>query len=590
MKIKLWTFALVAVLIGGCYNFLAQKRWCLFLFIYLFYLFILFMTGTFTNKLSDYRFNMENTLDKALSNPRPEEGSNCSDESGEDGSSVDLRAAERTLDEMSGEEGDGNDYSMEDGYTATGSTIKPLLCETELGEVEACSSRGPWAGRFQLPGTGQYEEIREANIKRYEVATIYGSKPSCGFNESFRNLGDNRHTLAKDINNTKKKLNISHSFDPQKFLCIGCAKPHPVGRLGEQKAPFFILSDQCLPPLAPPMGQGGCLTFTRVEDGTLAEICDVFEEAISGKWLPKGTGLAISAGGHLARVGTAAYAADLVVAVNRLKKLLPPASFVAHGPMAFACGLSDPGLIRSVSDICTWQCVMAKEGVVGDFLPISNKATVRLIERWGTVGVQTPFPLRFQLPINMATGQLKNWLSDSPDGLPLATLNTEEGDEAELLYYLCTEVNRLLGSNLDTQVCTTRDVKEGGASSPENLIFVGNKHGERLAKAAAAMGKDASYIPLPNISEVEIRCCARSVREKIAEIPPGCRQNSLVVFSILDDKLYMARSSEGGQTPCRSDKKGVTHVEGKLILALESGWLKEVLSSYQPLLEACVGV
>ncbi len=124
----------------------------------------------------------------------------------------------------------------------------------------------------------------------------------------------------------------------------------------------------------------------------------------------------------MARVGAAAYVADLVVVITRIKKMLPPASFVDYGPLVVACGISDPGLIRAVSDICNWQCALAREGVVGDFLPISNMATIRLIERCRAVGIQAPFPFRLQLPANMAMGQLKNWLSDSPEGLPLSSL------------------------------------------------------------------------------------------------------------------------------------------------------------------------
>ncbi len=407
---------------------------------------------------------MEGAAAMPVLNTRETESSSSSDESGQ--WDDDLKAVARTLDDDSGAEDGGdvtaNESAMEEEVSAsdTATGIKPLLCDTELGETAGGSS-GPWAGRFQRPNSGPYEDIREENKKRYVATTIYGTSVANSFNESFRNLGDHRHTLAREVNSHKKKLNISYSFDQHKFMCFGCAKPHPVGKLGEQTAPFFVLSDQCLPPLAPPSGQGGCLSFIRVEDGTLAELYEVFEEAMRGKWLPKGTGVAISAGGHLARVGTAAYATDLVVVINKIKKMLPPASFVAHGPMIFACGISDPGLIRAVSDICNWQCVLAKEGVVGDFLPISNKATIRLIERRGTVGIQAPFPLRLQLPANMATGLQKSWLSDSPDGLPLATLPVEEGDEAELLYFLCTEINRLLGTNLDTQVCTTREVKGG---------------------------------------------------------------------------------------------------------------------------------
>ncbi len=502
-----------------------------------------------------------------------------------------LAAAAKTLDEDSGGEGRPGTSREDSERPIFGSkNHKPLVAEAELGEDTSTGKPGPWAGRFQRPSTDAYDTIREANTKKYEAVGLYEKNGVAGFTDSFRNLGDGRHTLVKEVNNNTKMRNYSYSFDVQKFVCIGCAAPHPVGKLGQQKAPFFLLSDQCMPPLCPPLGTGGCITVLRVEDGSLGEIVEALEEAIRGRWLPQGTGVAISAGGHLARVGVASYAQDLVEAINKLKRILPPASFVAHGPVAFARGISDPGIIRAVSDICTWQCALAKEGVVGDFLPISNKASIRLIERKGTVGIQTPYSYRVGLPANMATGPKRIWHSDGPEELPLATLPLDEDDEAELLYYLCTEANRMLGSNLDTQLCTKREVVEGGASRPENLIFVGNRHAERMATAAAAMGKEAAFIPLPNSSEVEVHNCARSVREKIAEMPPVKRANSLLVFAILDERLYMARSSEGGLTPCNQVKKGIVHVEGRLTLALETSWLKEVLGQYAPLLEAGEGL
>ena len=228
------------------------------------------------------------------------------------------------------------------------------------------------------------------------------------------------------------------------------------GKVAVRKCQFSCCRTSVHPPLAPPLGAGGCLAIIRVEDASLAEIVSVFEETINDRWMPKGTVVTISAGGHLANVGAAAYASDLVEAVNRIKRLLPPGSFVAHGLIAFACGINDPGIIRAVSDICTWQCVLSREGVVGDFLPITNKATIRLMERKGIVGNQTPLPLRISLPANMATGKTKTWNSAGVMELPLATLPLGEDDEAELLYYMCTELNRILDSGLATQLAVNR--------------------------------------------------------------------------------------------------------------------------------------
>ena len=75
------------------------------------------------------------------------------------------------------------------------------------------------------------------------------------------------------------------------------------------------------------------------------------------------------------------------------------------------------------------------------------------------------------------------------------------------------------------------------------------------------------------------------MRERVAAIPPVKRAHSLIIYTLLDEKMYMARSAEGGQNPCRPPKKGIIHVEGKLVLA-ESSWIKDILASFAPILNA----
>ena len=67
-----------------------------------------------------------------------------------------------------------------------------------------------------------------------------------------------------------------------------------VGQNEGQQAPVFVLMDQ--------MG------ILRIEDGSLKELADLFVETVNCKKLPRETEVAISAGGHIARVGVASYA------------------------------------------------------------------------------------------------------------------------------------------------------------------------------------------------------------------------------------------------------------------------------------------
>ncbi len=201
--------------------------------------------------------------------------------------------------------------------------------------------------------------------------------------------------------------------------------------------------------------------------------------------------------------------------------------------------------IRAIADVCTWQAVMAKKNAVGDFLPMANMAPVRLLERRGTAGLQPTFHMQISLPANMAGTLKKVWSSCGAD-LPLATVPLEEGDAAELLYYLTTEINRKLQVGLGTQISTT---PLSSRNICENIMFFGNCHAEKLAIAAQSTGRRVELIKVPAIKEVEIRFAAIALREMLSSIPQAKRVNTLVVFAILDEKGYMTKTAECALVP-----------------------------------------
>ncbi len=138
--------------------------------------------------------------------------------------------------------------------------------------------------------------------------------------------------------------------------------------------PKIIVTDQCFPPLATPEGAGGCFGILRVEDASLLELADTLVSTALNRWLPRGTIVLISSGSYLAKVGVAQYGQDLVEAVNRIKRALPPTSFVGHGPMMFMNGLDNMGTIRAVSDICHWLAFLEEKRL----LVISSLLQTRL--------------------------------------------------------------------------------------------------------------------------------------------------------------------------------------------------------------------
>jgi len=374
------------------------------------------------------------------------------------------------------------------------------------------------------------------------------------------------------VNNWGSRQNITYSFDPRKYSCLTCPTAHPVGKGAGQVKPVFMLYDQCIAAMAPPAAGGGCLSIIRIEDGTLAELADHFATVCTGRWLPAGTAVVMAAGGQLARIGTAEYAAAVVAAVNKVKRFLPAGSFVSHGPLFFNTGISTPAIVRSVAEIASWQVAMDRDGAVGDFLPIANTAVVRMMERRG-IGKQASYTHRLGLPANMAGLQTKVWESTGSPTLPEATEALTEEDEAELFYLLATELNRKLAAGLDSKFITARTVADSLATT-RVVVCVGGQHAGGLARAATRAGYSATLVPMqPNPDAGEVAHSARLLREAVEAIAPSLRPAVLVVMSFLDEVTYMVKTQEGGLVPLRDPKRDKVHVHGKLSMA--SGELLE---------------
>ena len=74
----------------------------------------------------------------------------------------------------------------------------------------------------------------------------------------------------------------------------------------------IFCSDQCFPACLPASSGGQCCAIIRVEDGGLHKIIAATRNILGGKKLPVGSVILLCSASHLARVGTAKYASDLV--------------------------------------------------------------------------------------------------------------------------------------------------------------------------------------------------------------------------------------------------------------------------------------
>ena len=73
--------------------------------------------------------------------------------------------------------------------------------------------------------------------------------------------------------------------------------------------------------------------------------------------------------------------------------------------------------------------------------------------------------------------------------------------------------------------------------------------------------------------------------EAIGKTPMSHRASSQVIYCMLDEAIYMAKTAEGGWTPLKPPKKQIQHVEGELTVAPRER-IKEICSLLNPLFAA----
>jgi hypothetical protein len=100
---------------------------------------------------------------------------------------------------------------------------------------------------------------------------------------SFINENDKRHNYTVHRHDHANSRNISFSFNPETLIFTTCPGEHRVLRrtlegmdVGMDNPPLFVLTDQNFPPMVPAEGEGECLKIIQVENGSLADLVEVF--------------------------------------------------------------------------------------------------------------------------------------------------------------------------------------------------------------------------------------------------------------------------------------------------------------------------
>ena len=116
----------------------------------------------------------------------------------------------------------------------------------------------------------------------------------------------------------------------------------------------FILSDQSFPASLPTGGEGNCLHIIRLEDGSIPDLTNIFLDSLAPFGIPAGTVVLLHSLSHLAWVGPAAYAEDLVRARQRITNMYQSGILVLHGLPLSASGSTDSNIVNDLTAVSDW--------------------------------------------------------------------------------------------------------------------------------------------------------------------------------------------------------------------------------------------
>ena len=162
--------------------------------------------------------------------------------------------------------------------------------------------------------------------------------------------------------NLLRKTTVSHSFDPQRKVCVLCSErgPHPVlGREAgdnrrQAEREVILLGDQALPPLLPSSSELNCMRIIRLEFGSLHQLVSILLDLLEGRKLCPGSLILLFSVTHIAQVGIAGYIEDLVASKKRLTEKLGDSIYVSTAPPLLLCGLDREESIRDIFNLQEW--------------------------------------------------------------------------------------------------------------------------------------------------------------------------------------------------------------------------------------------
>jgi hypothetical protein len=391
------------------------------------------------------------------------------------------------------------------------------------------------------PGTGFNDNLFQA-IRKLRAATLaprHLGAPAApaGSSSSLISTGTVNADICHYRNVYDSKMNLSFSFEPRGLTCFNCTGgPHHI--LGEEYQPAcIILCDQHFPAALPADEGLRCPAIIRAEDATISDLVTCFRKTMGKSKLPVGTVIMIGSFSHLARVGSAAYAADLQVALTALEDDYGGRIRTVHALPFPSSKIEDVVAIRAMCDIMDWLSNIDKRAKY--FLPETQGAVrEKLLCSQTGRNVLSTVVLPLRLPAGFKSKDVAAFSLGGDARLSQSIPACEGPALVELLAVMLQELNANFSLNLDTKP-DMNGVKKHctpATTSGVPIVVAGSSHAARLAGALAKQNENVSDLSISGwkLSEANANSLAEDIAEKLEESD----NKGAVVLQLFDNSIF----------------------------------------------------
>jgi hypothetical protein len=289
---------------------------------------------------------------------------------------------------------------------------------------------------------------------------------------------------------------------------------------------------------------------------------------------------------HMARVGTEAYAEDILIATSKIKAVLGQQIEVVPLPHLFAAGCTDPLAIRTAAEFTSWAAKVYGED--GKFLTTGFQMTNFVLQAKVGEEAQVDCERLARMPTSLKWPSTKATWIFSGYVLRQAIQPVSTIMEAEIIKLIIKDLRT--GLALDLEVSPSFDcmapVKGGGQQAKTDYLVIGRS--SAVAMMASALEKSGKKVQTVHqqewrVTKAFVTHTAEATAKAIKEYRP-----EVVILTGLDESYYMAQFEEVHTCPARRDLEGRYHIDGDLVVASKDAQLR-LLSSLEPVWKATVG-